>query len=333
MSSRPFLLLLFAVATSCSSSGTATLVPSQAKAVFPDVTDAPSGAQTITFTNTGGGSAGALLVTLTGDSELVLGEDGCTGVALGATHSCHVTVVLTSPTAGQFHGQLSVVAPVQKLEAHVEIEGNVTPAQLEVEVPAPVGAALGGSADAFVQVHNRGGATSGQITVMLPPRWNGDFAGCWVLAGGARCKLRVWGGPTDQPGQFSGTLTATATPGGAASAPLTVDVRDVQVVVADAELGQIQPAPAREIAVTITNAGRQATGSALTFRVEDLAPLASHWVAIVENGCGQAPLAAGSQCVVRLKTAAVSPGEYTSRLLAESKDGQEGTGTIHAIVN
>jgi hypothetical protein len=163
--------------------------------------------------------------------------DACTGQVLAAQATCGVHAAFAPTSTGQKTASLSATATEGGAASATLTGTGVAPANLNI-APASRNFAnvpLGQQSAAQVfTVTNNGGAPSGNITMKIVSGSNSDFS--WTndlcsgttLAAGASCTLSVSFKPTTYGAQ-SATLSASATPGGTASANLTGNTPDAFV--------------------------------------------------------------------------------------------------------
>jgi hypothetical protein len=199
--------------------------------------------------NGGAGTSGPISVTISGTmmSEFALGVDGCTGTKLAPGGSCTVNVHL-APTGnyrGAENGTLTVsAAPGGSVP--VTLTGNaLAPAQLSLSPAPPQWPTIGvyDSAQATFTVTNGGDVPSG------PVAWNLNVAGVpfgfprappnpctGALNPGANCSVTVVFVP-QAVGTTTGSLTASANPGGTAQVTMQGNALWVLEVSIYSELG------------------------------------------------------------------------------------------------
>jgi hypothetical protein len=185
--------------------------------------------------NTGGATTGTLSVALSGAmmSDFGLGMDGCTGTSLAMGASCTVYVHF-APTGLHRGGETATltIGATPGGSVPVNLTGTaLAPAELSLSGPsAPqwtnVGVGDNGGTVTFT-VKNVGDQPSGTIgynlsTVSQPfgfPRTSPNTCTA-ALNPGSTCSFDVSFLPSTAAGVTTGTLTATATPGGTANETL-----------------------------------------------------------------------------------------------------------------
>jgi hypothetical protein len=191
-----------------------------------------------TVKNTGTIASGALTVALGGSNanQFGLGTDGCTGQMLAPAATCtinaHFAPTATS-TLGSLQASLTVSGTPGGTAAATLTATALAPAQITM---TPASQALGTvvqgktGPDFPFKVTNVGGVATGTIAVTLGGANKTDFGlgmdGCsgTTLAAGASCVVNAHLAPSaTSTGAEAGTITASATPGGMASANLSAN--------------------------------------------------------------------------------------------------------------
>jgi hypothetical protein len=269
-----------------------------------------SAAQTVTVTNTGGGSLIVSSVAVTGDFT---DTESCTRVSLAAGASCAVQVVFSPTASGARTGTLTLLGNMPGGQATAALSGvGAMPAAI-VLTPSSLSfgtVTLGSSANPVqnIAVSNTGGVAA----TLQTPAVTGDFAitanTCGAsLAASTGCTVAIGFTPTAagmRTGVFSiadsvGTQTATLAGTGAAAAtdglsPLTLSFVAQQV-------GTVSAAQT----VTLTNTG----DNALTLVSAQIT--SGDFVAA--SACGSA-LPGHSSCMVSVSYAPKMAGAETGAL-------------------
>jgi RHS repeat-associated protein len=279
---------------------------------FGDVTvGTTSDATTFVVTNIGGQKTGAVS-TLVSGAGFSVASDACATTALAPGGSCTVSVSFTPTQAGSATGALQMAAGGAGTVAASLAANGVTPAQLVLS-PAtggfgsvPLGAS---SAQQAFTVTNSGGLPSGAVSVSTA---TSDFTvvsdGCTgnPIAPGGTCEVDVAFAPA-VAGSASSTLTATASPGGAAQTTLS------GTGLAPGKL-TVTPASGDFGAVAVGS-----TSAATTFTVKNTGDLATGTLATATTGdftfgtdtCVGTALAAGASCTIDVAFAPTTPGAAT----------------------
>ena len=234
-----------------------------------------SGDETFTVTNAGQATSGTVALSVGGTNADAFAIDSTTcGAALAGGASCTVAVNFTPGALGTLAASLSATAsPGGSATAALQGEGQAT-AALSIDPTSkdfgqtPIGDT---STAASFTVTNTGLATSGAIAVALGGTNASDFttqsSTCTTaLAPGGTCMVTVTF-DSFYTGSYTASLTATATPGGSASASLTAQaitpayfttpnpVNFGNVLVGTSTADQT---------VTLTNEGQQTSGTLST---------------------------------------------------------------------
>ena len=188
-----------------------------------------SASQTFTINNSGGSVTGALALTLggSGASSFAIASDGCSGMMLQPSASCMVDVTFAPTGGGDVAASLAVSAtPGGQTAASLSGTG-IAPAMVTLSpVAAAFAAQQQGTASKPVTftIKNAGSQPSGTVMVSVVNGNNGDFPisvmSCAALDPNAQCTVDVTFQPTGS-GMRMATLSASASPGGTATAPLT----------------------------------------------------------------------------------------------------------------
>jgi hypothetical protein len=333
--------LMFGCALAGCSTEPSFLVASDEHAIFDTVADRPLSQPTVfTFYNIGDRETAPLSVRLSGDATYQLTADGCSFVQLGGHKSCEVAVTLGSEEAGSFDAELRV-SDGRLVHAEVLLSGKVAPAELAFHTQlSPIhGVYQGDQPEPLVMlVHNVGGATSGPVHITseaLPFSISGDCEGR-ALAGGDECTLtlahpRV---PLDAPvGPLSGTLIATAIPGGEARATPALEVEQSGALqVAATSWGDVAEYFSDPRDVVITNPGPQtAVGIEVELTIDPSSPVqGGPGFKLVNNLCAT-PLQPLSSCRVTVLLQPWEEGLYLGSLKAWAANAHPGSGSLSAI--
>jgi hypothetical protein len=247
----------------------------------PLVQGAPAGSDVpFLVTNTGGVATGTLAASLGGTNadQFGLGTDGCTGQTLAPAATCTVNAHF-APTAtgvlGALQASLQVSGTPGGTTAAALTATSIAPAALAIAPTAePLGTVVQGSTgmDFPFQVTNTGGDTTGTISVALGGAKKADFGlgmdGCSgkTLAGGASCTVNAHFAPgAGAASSEQATLTASATPGGNATANLTASALAPASISFDKASvpfgGILQGTKATAVTLTLTNSGGVASGA------------------------------------------------------------------------
>jgi hypothetical protein len=334
-------------ATSAQATVTGTGLAPSAIAISPTSQDfgsivqgaAPGSDIPFQVTNTGGVATGTLTASLGGTNkdQFGLGADACTGHTLAPTTSCTVNAHF-APTAtgtlGALQASLQVTGTPGGTTAAALTATSIAPAALKITPTAQgLGSVVVGSigTDFPFQVTNTGGAPTGTISVALGGANKGDFApgtdGCsgHTLAPSASCTVNAHFAPIAgaNPSEL-GTLTASATPGGNATANLTASAlapASIAFTVASVPFGPVlQQATATPVTLTLKNSGGVASGAV------KLTPGGTNpgQFALTNDKCTGVKLAAGGgTCTVDAAFApsAGTRGGQTATLTASASPG------------
>lgn len=269
------------------------------------------------ITNTGGSASGPVTVSVTG-ADFTITANTCTaGLAPGA--HCTATVRFLPATMGAASGTLTATAsPGGTATATLKGTGIALGALSITPTSSPFGSVAQGATSTPVTftVTNTGQAATGALTATIAG--SADFKittnNCdgKSLAGAGTCTVAVVFTPS-VAGSRSGTLRATASPGGTASAALTgMGLRPAVLSASPTgyDFGSIEAGVASApTTITITNTGDIATGPLM---LTNSAPTE----VTATNGC-TAALAAGASCTLMV-TFKPSTGELRGASLAVS---------------
>lgn len=296
---------------------------------FNPVADAPKSAlHTFTVTNRGGTASGALETSIEGNgfAAFAVVDDGCAGKPLAPSGECHVSVVLTSATAGTFEATLRVHGDPGGI-ARSDLSGIVVEAGLGFDLPGVDFGTLVQEEKSMtlpLTLKNGGGARSGAISLTASDSSVAIVSdGCSgkTLDGGASCAVTVqYTAGFDAVGAAKGTLIAMSGPGGVAVATTLVNVLTEATLSAPdydfGEVGYYYGHASHDI--TVTNIGHTA---ATVTKVESSAAETP----ITADHCSGSHLAPNDTCVV---TVAITPGHGAPGNLTFSVDHGHGM-TVH----
>ncbi len=285
------------------------------------VTGSQSAALAFTVTNVGGQASGVPTVGLSGAgaASFAIAMNNCTS-ALGPAASCTIELRFAPSAMGSAAATLDVVgAPGGSVSAALDGTG-IAPGGIVIVPSAyafPTTALGDTSAAQTLTVTNTGSASTGTLAISA----TGDFAiganTCTTLAAGASCTFSATFTPS-AAGERSGEVTATAAPGGTASAALAgLAIRRLEIVALD-------PAPvvdpydfgptivnttiARDLGITVRNNTASSQTLALT-------PAFSGQYSVVGNTCGGTnTIAAGGTCHVTVRFRPTSTGTKVGSL-------------------
>lgn len=298
---------------------------------------AVSGDQTYTVTNTGQGSSGPVSLALSGTNQADFVVDSTTcGAALAGAGSCTVSVHYAPAGTGAGTATLSVTSsPGGTASASLQGTG-ITPASLSMDPTVfdfgatPVGAS---SSDQSFTVTNVGQATSGPIAVATNGTNAADFVvdstTCGAgLAGGDSCSISVHF-TAGASGTLAGGLSATATPGGTATAALQgegLEAATLAISPTPFDFGQTPIGDtSTAYSFVVTNVGQTTSG---TVGVSLGGTSASDFT-VKSSTCGVA-LDAGDTCTVVLTFDSYYTGTYTASLTATAAPGGSATASLQA---
>jgi len=265
------------------------------------------------ITNTGTSASGTVTVSVMGADFTITANTCAAGLAPGG--HCTATVRFLPSTTGERAGTLTATAsPGGTATATLKGTGIAVGALSIMPTNAPFGSVAQGSTSTPVSftVTNTGQAATGALTAMIAG--STDFKittnNCdgKSLAGAGTCTVAVVFTPS-AAGSRSGTLRASATPGGTASAGLTgTGLRPATLSASPAfyDFGNIEVGVgSAPTTITITNTGDVATGPLM---LTNSAPTEI----TATNGCTGA-LAAGASCalMVTFKPSAAGAGGGT----------------------
>jgi hypothetical protein len=334
---------VLAVASPAQAAGSARLVATPRPVAFGPVDVGRSAGVPVTVTNSGtAATAKPLRLQLTGTSFAVT-SDACTGHRLPARTSCAIQVSFTPTSAVTYKGTLMVTAGGLSV-GPIAVTGTGVAAARLTMTPATqafgtVGTGQRSDLVAFT-VTNSGGAPAGAITTSRPgpdfPVFADTCAGA-VLAPKASCSYSVAFAPQSR-GAKTGTLTATATPGGTAQAALSgTGLAAAQLGVSgntafpDTSAGtQSDP-----ITYTVTNGGDQPSGPIT------LAAFTSPDFTVTADRCSGQSLTPGASCGIDVRFIPQTYGAKTDVLSVSAQPGGgvnlplagTGLGTAHLSIS
>jgi hypothetical protein len=293
-----------------------------------------SASQSFAVTNTGQGTSGPVSVTVTGTNaaDFVVDANSCTGT-LAAGDACSVSVHFAPAASGSRKATLSISAtPGGTVTA--ALQGTGTQAQLVMSPTSfqygtiTVGAT---SASQTFTVTNTGGGASGPVSVAITGANAGDFTQASSTCGaaipaGSSCAVKVVFAPS-ATGTRSATLTATASPGGSASAKLTGSgaARALLAITPSTfDFGPVVVGSSSDAKTfTVTNTG-QGTSGTLTVGLGGTD--AANFV-IDSTTCG-AKLAIGASCTVSVHFTPPAAKADTATLSAVASPGGTATAAL-----
>ena len=298
---------------------------------------ATSAVESYTVTNTGLAASGKLTVGIAGTDAADFGLDSTTcGAKLAVGASCTAQVQFTPAAAGLADATLSATAsPGGTATAALQGTG-VTPAALSV-TPAtfdygqvPEGTSSG---DQTFTVTNNGQATSGTVALSLGGPNSGAFAidstTCGAaLPGGGSCTVVVQFEP-GSTGTLTASLSATAAPGGTATAALQGEgqaVAALSINPTTADFGQTPiGVTSAASSFTVTNTGQATSG---TIAVSLGGTNASYFT--IESSTCTAALAPGNSCTVTVTFDSFYTGTDTASLTATATPGGSASASLTA---
>ena len=316
---------------------TAKLVLSPASHGYGSVTiGASSDSQSYTVTNTGQAASGPVSVAVSGpdagDFTLV---PGTCGGQIAAGSSCTVGVVFAPSAAGARTATLTATASPGGSDTTALNGTGAAKALLAISPPTfDYGQVVDGSTAAVESytVTNNGQAASGKLSVGIGGADAADFAlistTCGAkLAVGASCTVQVDFTPA-AAGPADATLSATASPGGTATAALQgtgVTPAALSISPTTFDYGQVPDGTASgDQTFTVTNTGQAPSG---TVALSLSGPNAGAF-AIDGTTCGAA-LPGGGSCTIAVQFEPGSTGTLTAGLSATAAPaGRRRTGSM-----
>jgi hypothetical protein len=288
-------------------------------------TGQPAPPGTIDVTNVGIAPTASLTTALSGMQYSVL-SDGCAGMVLAPSATCHIQIGLNTATAGMPMGTVAItdasadIATVD-LNANILAAGALTITQQSTPFgPAVIGMTT--PAQVFT-VTNTGQAASGAITMTLTPT-NGTASSEFTMADGCTGKALVPNGTcavsvTMTPasaGSKSASLIASATPGGQAAASLTgVGVTPGAVTISPSSYTYptIPVGMTAKQTFTVTNTGGAPT-SPLTTGITYGSGTTQTAFAISNDGCSGQQVPAAGTCTIDVTFLPVTYGPKSATL-------------------
>ncbi len=283
-----------------------------------------SAAFSVTVTNLGGATSGALDTSLVNANSphFSLGSDTCAGATLAAGASCTLVVTFAPTTVGAASVDVRIVAAPGGTVLVAASGTSVAPAHLQISPSiADFGSVVVGQASSPITftVQNTGDVPTGSVTPSLLAPDASQFSiepastcSSSALLPDTSCTLVVQFRPTST-GAKSSAANASASPGGAASANLAgtgLAPAQLQMSPALHDFGSVVVGEqSGAVLFTVTNAGGVTSG------VVDgvfLAPDGSQF--IIDLGlttCG-VTLAPGASCITAVRFAPTSTGMKTS---------------------
>jgi hypothetical protein len=246
---------------------------------FGNVVLASTGTATFTVSNSGAVVSGQITMSLSGSGEYTLANDHCSGTTVLPGGSCTVDVLFKPTAAGPAPGQLQLAATPGGPATYGLTGSGVTPAALAITPPTGFtgfGSQQAGTAgiSATYTVTNNGGVASGSLSAGLGSlNPSNDFAitadGCsgHTLAPAGACTITVqFTPPSGTAGTETGTLQASASPGGSPSVGLsgsayTPAVLSLQPQAGFTGFGNVPLGSSATYQFTLSNSGTQASGT------------------------------------------------------------------------
>ena len=294
-----------------------------------------SGAQVFVVENTGGVASGPLSTSLSGGdaAQFTISANACNGLALAPAATCNISVAFSPSSAGVKNASL-LVAGTPGGTITASLSGNGIPSAAITITPTSrdFGSVGVGGVSPFLTftVRNVGGTNAGVPAISLGGTSPGQFtqnSDCVsALAPLATCTVSVRFAPIAL-GNFTATVSATAAPGGVASATVfgqgvngaSLSVNPSNLQFADTLIGDVSG----QLNFLVTNNGGTATG-ALT--VGKSGPFPGDFN-IVTTTCGT--LAPGGTCLV---TVSFQPTARGTRNASISVSGAPG-GSVSVAVS
>jgi hypothetical protein len=310
-----------------------------------------SGSQTFTVTNTGGVAITSPALSLGGSAansfliSLVAASNCGPPAVLAAGGSCAAIVSFTPQSAGALSAFLTATSGSNTAQASLSGTG-LNPALLRI---TPSGATfpstvVGSSFEQGFTVTNSGDVPSGTVSITRSgpdqAQWSVNSSTCTgTLAPQGTCTFRLAYVPT-AAGGHSANVTASASPGSMATAPVTgtaISAAALTLAAAmgsSAAYGNVLLNDTRTMSFTVTNTGQQASGP-LSLSLSGTN--AAQW--LVGSGAtacqlGQ-PLAGGASCTTPIRfsaTAASGNGLKSATLTASAMPGSSPTLALSATV-
>jgi hypothetical protein len=299
-----------------------SLALSTTTSALGDVLIGTTGATTSTFTisNAGGTATGSLAVQAAGanPTDFVVSADGCSGQTLAPAGSCTFTVALRPLSRGPKSAAFQVSAGPGGTVSGVVTGVGLAPASLSVEPQQRAfGSVVTGTTSAALEliVRNTGDVATGPLAHTF-----GSSPSVFATTGattcttapldaGASCTLALTFTPT-AAGPHDDALTASASPGGAVSAPLSgtgiapggLTINPAAHDFANTNTGSF--ATAKQL--TITNTGSTASGVLIASLAGSGA--AAFQIIAGTDLCSGVSLAPATACTVTVTFAPASGG-------------------------
>ncbi len=194
---------------------------------FGDVAAGTATQTTLTVTNTGAASSGALSTTSAGASDFSTLADGCSGVSLATGDSCTVTVELAPITTGTKSTTLTIASSATSTNATITGDAVADGAFLAITGSEQFADTIVGqsSATKTITVSNVGTVAIGVLVDTLDPAQFtviADTCAGFVLDVATDCVVVVAFTPTDaSPPLKQATFELAGSPGGIASTGLS----------------------------------------------------------------------------------------------------------------
>lgn len=306
--------------------GSATFTMTPATQAFGDIIlGQSSSAITFTVTNTGTAQSGAVNASIGGSNagDFMLGANTCSGMRLMPMGTCTISVTY-SPAGTTPHASTgSLTATDGTASAMSGLTGNaIRDVGLSVSpTPYNFGATSVGTPTAAhtFTVTNTGGAVSGMLTMTLTGLDStqftiaNDMCTGHTLAAAATCTIDVTYAPTSA-GDHAGSLSATGSPGGTASASLVGRATippAIRLVPATRNFGSVvQGATSTTVDFTLSNTGGSPTANVAV----TLGGANASEFTVTSDLCSGGPLAGGANCVISVQFTAGAPGAKTATL-------------------
>ena len=286
--------------------------------------DSTSAAKRFTVRNAGRRSSGSVAVSLFGTkaASFHIAAKTCAS-SLAPNATCTVDVTFAPSSTGLVKAGLKVKPSANySTGATASLAGTgvipANPAQLAVTSVPDFGSIPAGTATSpqSVTVSNTGGQPSGPITITITGPGFEDFvlsdnacAGI-VLAAGADCSVKVKFGPF-APGSSAATFTASATPGGPVTTPLTgtgLAPASLSISPNPYDFGGVETGTAASKTFTVTNTGDVPT-DAIGYYI-----VGGSWFSVSSSTCPAAPLAASAFCTITVQFLPTTANGQTATL-------------------
>jgi len=289
---------------------------------YGDVVVNDGGGKRFTVRNVGRRWSGPVTVSLSGTQASSFGFIGYScGPSLAPQATCTIDAVFSPTSVGTFHASLKVKPSANySTGATASLSGTgVIPAQLAIAPLDDFGSVVTGTASPAqtVTVSNTGSQPAGPIAITITGYSYEDFvftdntcAGV-ALAGGASCTVKVKYGPL-VPGASTATFTASATPGGPVTTPLTgtgVAPAAFTVTPSPYSFGSVEVGTPATKNFTVTNTGGVPTG-----------PMGYHltgssWFSGSGTTCPSGGLAASASCTITIQFLPTADDANTAQLV------------------